>query len=384
MVRSLSRALIALAAMPLLASGATAQIAVVANDGKAILNDGVNSVPANPVTDYVAVIDLKAVPPKIVAEILAPASVVGPPQSVAISADESLALVTSAMKLDPANDKRLIPDNRLTMIDLKATPPTVTATLETGSGPAGVSINRAGTLALVANRSEGTVSVFTISGKTATPAGKVSLGDAKSGPSHVVFAPDGKSALVSRDGDHKISVLSIDGSKVEHAKRDLNAGLRPYSLEMSPAGDVAVVGNIGLSGGDDDTISLIDMKAKPPRVVDTVSVGQTPEGVGISPDGKFVAVNVVNGSNKPKASPFFNDFGLLKIYGIRGNKLVPVAEAKTGHWCQGVAWSKGNRMVVVGCMVEKELQAFTFNGKALKAAGVVKFGAGPAGLRASQ
>src|SRR5205807_2292041 len=81
---------------------------------------------------------------------------------------------------------------------------------------AGVSINRAGTLALVANRSEGTVSVFSIAGHTLTPVGKISLGDDKSGPSHVAIAPDGKTALVTRDNDHKISVLSIDGTKVEY------------------------------------------------------------------------------------------------------------------------------------------------------------------------
>jgi hypothetical protein len=42
-------------------------------------------------------------------------------------------------------------------------------------------------------------------------------------------------------------------------------------------------------------------------VVDTLTVGQTPEGVRISPDGKYVAFIVANGSNKPKSSPFFND-----------------------------------------------------------------------------
>ena len=40
--------------------------------------------------------------------------------------------------------------------------------LETGLGPAGISINRAGTVALVANRNDATVSIFAISGKTLT------------------------------------------------------------------------------------------------------------------------------------------------------------------------------------------------------------------------
>ena len=81
-------------------------------------------------------------------------------------------------------------------------------------------------------------------------------------------------ALVSRDGDHKISVLAIDGTKVEPAKRDINAGLRPYGLDVSSRGDVAAVANIGLGTGDIDTVSLIDIKAVPPRVVERSAWGR--------------------------------------------------------------------------------------------------------------
>src|SRR6266567_4123151 len=95
--------------------------------------------------------------------------VVGPPQNVAIAPDESIVLVSANMKLDPADPKKLVPDNRLTVLDLKGNPPAVIATLETGLGPAGISINRAGTLALVANRNDGTVSIFTISANSDRP-----------------------------------------------------------------------------------------------------------------------------------------------------------------------------------------------------------------------
>src|SRR6059058_5032960 len=76
-----------------------------------------------------------------------------------------------------------VADNRLSVVDLRANPPQVIATLEAGKGAAGVSINRQGNLALVANRSEGTVSVYSIHGRTVTPAGKLTLGDEKTGVS---------------------------------------------------------------------------------------------------------------------------------------------------------------------------------------------------------
>src|SRR5437763_9025959 len=153
---------VALLMLPVLSFGATAQLAVSSNDAKAVLVNGVNTVPPNPADDTVNIIDLGATPPKVVGELKAPSSVVGPPQNVAIAPDESITLISSNMKLDAADPKKLVPDNRVSVIDLKATPPAVIATLEAGLGPAGISINRAGTLALIANRNDGTVSIFTV------------------------------------------------------------------------------------------------------------------------------------------------------------------------------------------------------------------------------
>jgi DNA-binding beta-propeller fold protein YncE len=350
-------------ALPLLTIAAHAQIAVSANDNKSVLVNGANTVPDNAAPDTVTIVDLGTSPPKILGEIQGvPASVIGPPQSVAVSRDESFALVTGAFKVDPANPKKIVPDDTLSVIDLKAKK--VTQTLQAGKGAAGVSINRAGTLALVANRNEGTVSIFTISGMTLTPAGKIDFGDPKSGPCHAAFTPDGKTALVTRDGDHKISILSVDGDKVTDTKKFMVGGYRPYSLEISSKGDVAVAGNAGGGQGDAETLSVIDLKANPPRVVDIFPVGQTPEGVFMSGDGAYIAVTLQNGTNRPKEHWAYNDFGLMKIYAIDGTKLTQVAETKTGRWCQGAAFSKDNKTVVIQCMVEKALQVFAFDGKA--------------------
>jgi DNA-binding beta-propeller fold protein YncE len=362
---------------------ARAEILVTANDGKMVLENGNAVVRKPPLPDTVSVIDFTDGALKLLGEVAAPASVVGPPPSVAIAPDGSFALVTGAMKLDPADSTKTVPDDKLSVIDIKSSPPKVLATLAAGAGAAGVSINRAGTLALVANRSEGTVSVFTIGGTTLTPAGKIPLGDAKSGPSHAVFSHDGASALVTRDGDNKISLLTVDGSKVEYAKRDLTAGLRPYDIDLTGSA-AAVVGNVGAGTGDNDTISLIDMMAKPIRVVTTVTVGQTPEAVKMSPDGKYVAVTAMNGSNKPSNSPFFNDAGLLKVLKISGTELAPAAEAKIGHWCQGVVWSKDSKFLVAECMVESELIAFAFDGKTLTRTSTLKMQVSPAGIRTAE
>jgi DNA-binding beta-propeller fold protein YncE len=373
---------IAVATVQLLGSslGAQADLLISANDGKAVLVNGVNTVPDNPPPDTVTIINLDATPPKVIAEIQMPTSLVGPPSSVAIARDESFALVTAATKLDPADKKKTVPNDIVNVIDLRSSPPKVIATQEAGAGASGVAINRAGTLALVANRMEGSVSVFTITGKILTPAGKVQLGDAKSGPSAVAFTPDDKWALVTRDGDSRISLLKVDGATVTASGRDIFAGLKPYGAGISPSGDFAVVTNVGMGNGDADTMSLIDLTAKPPRTVDTVTVGQSPESMTIAPDGKHIAVTVINGTNKPAGSPFHNDHGRMPVFEVRDMKLVKVTEVPTGQWCQGAAWNKSSTLILMQCIVEQEIEMFSFDGKTLTPAGAIKVKGGPAGI----
>ena len=396
----------AVLATALVAGGAVdayAQLAVSANDGKYKLVNGKPEVVKNPSADTVTFIDLRASPPKIIAELDVPNSVIGPPLNVAVSPKEDIALVASSSLIDPADPTKLVPDDKLTVIDLSALKagllkrlglskgtapaPKVLATLQAGKGASGVSINKAGNLALVANRNEGTVSVFTVAGSTVTAAGKVTVGGEKSGPSAVVFAPDGKSALVTLDNDNKIVVLSVEGSKVEATNRVISAGLRPYGIDISSKGEVAVVANIGVGGGDADTISLIDMKLTPPRVVNTYTVGQTPEGIKMSPDGKYVAVVLINGTNKPTDSPFYNANGMLQVWSRNGSQLTKAAELPIGQWCQGIAWASNGRTLLVQCMVEEEIHVIRFSGltgRSLTKAGVIKTKGGPAGIRTAE
>jgi DNA-binding beta-propeller fold protein YncE len=375
---------IALFTLPLSSLDAAAQLAVSSNDGKAVLVNGVNTVPPNPADDTVTLIDLGFSPPKVVGELKAPSSVVGPPQNVAIAPDESIALVSANMKLDPADSKKTVPDNRVSVIDLTAIPPAVIATVESGLGPAGISINRAGTLALVANRNEGTVSIFIISGKTLTAAGKIDFGNSKSLPSSVAFSPDGKMALVSRYGDHKISVLSVDGNKVEDTKQTMTGGFQPYAIQISSKGDVAVVGNQGGNTGDIDTINVIDLKGKAPRIVHTLDVGQIVEGLAFSNDGNYVALTAQDGSARAPSHPFYNDNGLVVVFSVSGTNLTKVAEAKIGKWNQGVVWSRDGKILLAQNMVERSLSILSFDGKNLKITGEIKVNGGPEGLRTAE
>jgi DNA-binding beta-propeller fold protein YncE len=350
-------------------------------DGRAGLDDGKPVVRG--AADSLAIVELAAGRLRVAQQIAMPTSLVGPPSSVAIAPGGRLALVSAATRRDPADVGKVVPHDLVSVVALDpsgSAAPRIIASLHTGIGASGISINRAGTLALVANRVEGSVSVLAIEGEQVQVTTKLMLGD-KSGPAHVAFTPDGRRALVSRDGDNRISLLTIDGRTVTLDKRELSAGLRPYGLDVSPDGAWAAVTNLGAGQGDADTISLIDLKSPQPRVVDTVTVGQTPEGIFFSPDSRTVGVTVIDGSNKPQASPFHGTARYV-MFSTDGGRLRPAAQQAGGQWLQGHAFSADGRAVLVQDAANRQLRLYRNVGGSLSDTGErLQLDAAPAALK---
>ena len=359
-----------------------AQIAVSANDATEIMVDGVHVMVPNAPPDTVTIIDLSARPPRVITELNAPSSWSGPPQMVAVTPDESIALLASSLKANPADPTQTTQDNRISVIALRSSPPAVIRTLEAGLFPNGIAINAAGTLALVTNRGDSTVSIYTISGTSVDPAGSISLRDRSCGPSMPAFTPDGATAYVTCTDTHRLTILSINGTEVRDTGRSVVANLRPVGIEITPKGDLAIVANIGNGPtGGVDTLTIVDIASPNPRVVDSVAVGVIPEGLALSPRGDYVAVSLINGTSFPRSSPFHHDDNILKILRLSGSRLTPVAEARVGPWCQGVAWSNDERTVVIQCMVEQQIDVFEFDGKTLTRKPAIKVSGGPASIR---
>jgi hypothetical protein len=132
-------------------------------DGRAQLVNGVAAVGS--AADTLAVISVADGKLALLHEVPVPTSLVGPPSSIAVSPDRKLALVSAATRLDPADSKKVVPFDLVSVIALDSTgnaAPRVIGSVRTGAGASGISFNRAGTLALVANRVEGSVSVLAI------------------------------------------------------------------------------------------------------------------------------------------------------------------------------------------------------------------------------
>jgi hypothetical protein len=224
------------------------------------------------------------------------------------------------------------------------------------------------------------VSLFAFDRGRLTLRQTIAVGAPDSSPAQPLFFDGDRRALVTRDGDSKLALLALDGDRMRLLPDTLAAGLRPYAIDSAGPRRFAVTGNIGGGGKDVDTISLIDLEAATPRVVDTVTVGLTPEGLKMSPDGQFVAVNVNNGSNDPHAAPGYSDHGLLQIWRIADGRLRFVTQAPVGPWGQGVVWSRDGRTLLVQIMVGRTIACFGFDGRTLTPGVALKLPAGPAAI----
>ena len=362
---------------------AWAQIAVSSNDHKVTQENGVTKNVVNPPVDTITIIDLGALPVKVVGTIdNVPGSVVGPPLSVAITPDESLALVASSSKLDPADPTKLVPDDRVTVIDLKDKK--ILDTIKTGAGAAGLSITKDGKHAYVSNRMAGTISILSIDGKKVGLVKTVPLATPEALVSHIALTPDGKMGVATRNGDGKVVLVKLGDDAVTEAAT-VDVAPRPYAAAVTPDGKTAVVGSLGDPKGN-GMLTVIDLSSTPPgKIVGTADIGhESLEGMMMSADGKWIAGVAHAGSTRPKDAPQFKPNGMVVLYKLDGGKLTKVSEAPIGAWSQGAAFSKDGKTLVVGNMIQRNMQVFkNDDGKLTDTGQTIPTGGGAAAVRAS-
>jgi DNA-binding beta-propeller fold protein YncE len=346
-----------------LSAARAAPYMIVGDDEKLLWDDNFKPILSLPGNDAVLILDLAdPMNPKIVGNLPLKNSVVGPPVNLAIDPTNSIALVADSINVTKDGDTlKQGPDDKIYVIDLKASPPKLINTITAGKQPSGLSINRAGTLALVANRAGKSITVLSIKGTEVKVIDTVDMGDEVS---QVVFTPDGKRALATKFSAHKVALLDVDGDKVTYNKLDLPAGLWPYNVEVTPNGQIALTSDNGAAGSSDgsvDTTSVIDLEAKPPRVIDRVVVGDGPEGLAISPKGN-VAVSVILAGSNNKPAYFYHRNGHLTVLRIDGKKVTKVKEIEVGGLPEAVAFTPDGRYLYVGNYLDKDISILRVNG----------------------
>jgi len=338
---------------------AGAELMIVGNDEKVGWDDAGKPVFSPPGKDTVSIVDIGGDPmaPRVIANLPLMNSIFGPPVNLAITPDERLAIVANSMTwVQDGGAWKPAPDNKLYVIDLKANPPKLIATVEIGRQPSGLSINSRGDLALVANRADNSISVLSIAGHEVKLIDTVTIGEHVA---HVVFTPDGKRALAVKFPGHKVAVLDVNGPKVSYTKYDMPVGQWPYNIDVTPNGKLALTadnGNGGSSDGHVDTVSVIDLEATPPRVIDRIVVGDAPEGFAISPTGEIAVAILLNGSaGVPKNAWFANKNGKVAVLRIDGKKVTKTQEIEVGGLPEGVVFSADGRFIYVGNYTTRDL-----------------------------
>ena len=340
------------------------QLMIVGNDEKVVFIDGKNTLVA-PGRDTVSIVDIGTDPlnPRIVANLPLMNSIFGPPTNLAITPDQGLALVANSMDwVADGPGWKAVPDNKLYVIDLKASPPRLIDTVSVGKQPSGLSINRAGTLCLIANRNDNSISVLRIAGQKVTLLDSVPMGEQVA---HVAFTPDGRRALAAKFPGHKVAMLEVNGEKVTYNKQDIPVGLWPYNLDVTPDGKLALTadnGNSGAADGHVDTVSVIDLEANPPRVIDKVVVGDAPEGFAISPTGKMAVAVLLKGSNAPPSAWFYNKRASVVALRIDGKKVTRTNEVEVGGLPEGVVFSEDGQYIYVGNYMDRDISILKVEG----------------------
>src|SRR6266545_2989188 len=347
-----------------LACGAS-QLMLVGDDEKITWDDAGKPVFMAPGKDQVLIVDIGTDPlaPKVIASLPLMNTIFGPPTNLQITPDGKLALVANSMDYvaDGATWKA-VPDNKLYVIDLTANPPKLIDTVVVGKQPSGLSINHAGDLALIANRADNSVSVLKISGQSVKLIDTVPMGEMVA---HVAIAPDGKRAIAAKFPGHKAALLDIDGDKVTYNKQDMPLGQWPYNLDITPDGKLALTadnGGAGSADGNVDTVSVIDLEAKPPRVIDKVVVGDGPEGFAISPTGKLAVAVLLRGSNADKKAFFYNRNATVVALKIDGKKVTKTNEVEVRGLAEGAVFSDDGKYLYVGNFIDQDISILRVDG----------------------
>lgn len=319
-----------------------------------------------PTTDYVCflAIDKDPLKPRLDCSLELENSIFGPPVNVSVTPDERFAVVANSVSWLKSMDGgetvwAAEPDTDVYLIDLKGKAPKVVSSVTVPKQPSGIAVSRNGKYVAVAHRAAKAVSLLRLDGTELSVIDTLAF---QGEISAVAFGPGDTRVFASHFDGHQIVMMDIKSEKLVNAGA-VPVGLWPYNIKVDPNGRIAIAantGNKGLPDGNIDTISIIDIQAPIPHVINTLSVGDGPEGLVFSPNGEFVAVALLQGSGAPfKKEPFYSEHGGLVIYRVNDKSLEEIARFEIGGFPEGMAFTKDSSTLFVGNLLDKNVEIFT-------------------------
>lgn len=147
-------------------------------------------------------------------------------------------------------------------------------------------------------------------------------------PASLAMSPDGKFCYVINYGNGifnnaSISVIETSDNVVAHTISQIGL-FGPFAIAITPNGKFAYITNFGSNNfvPIGKHVLVVDLKSK--QVVSTIQVGIQPSGIAITPDGRYACVSNYNtlyaGSNYSNLTA---GQGTVNIIDIATNTLVP-------------------------------------------------------------
>jgi DNA-binding beta-propeller fold protein YncE len=164
----------------------------------------------------------------------------------------------------------------------------------------------------------------------------------------------------------KDSVLIVDLANPLDPKIVANLPLKnsvvgpPVNLDIDPTASVAIVADS--SDGDVDTVSVIDLTAKPVRVIDHIMVPDSPEGLAFSPKSNLAVAVEATGSNKSKDEFYYHPHGVVTVLKVDGKKVTRLNDIEVGALPEAVGFTPDGRYIYVGNYSDRDFSILRVDG----------------------
>ena len=284
---------------------------VILSDGDMTAQAYAGDVLGPPTPDAVSVVTIDATGQPVLAGTAAASnSVVGPPACVAVTPDGHYAIVVETRGLRPSDrpDAKLAdlpPGRAITVIDLRdPAHPAIVQRIGGRPSPISVSVSPDGRRAAIAydtSKSKAApLDVYGfVDGRLDRPRSPALPGFGSDDVlKNVAFAPDGTLALVYATRP-RLSLVRVAGDTLTRWGNDVPLGPTPFEVRFTPDGRFALVNDMTVPAtGTDVRGSVTSIALAVARAADGVPVhrvvghartGVLPEGLAISPDGRWVA-----------------------------------------------------------------------------------------------
>jgi DNA-binding beta-propeller fold protein YncE len=311
-------------------------------------------------------------------------SAMGPPVSMAVSADGNRAFICETRGAAPAGATKLdeLPVGAMvSAVDLSdPAQPRVLDQKRVGSEPTGCDVHPAGAFVAVVTRDpNGQLAIIPTSAESplGDPMQWVLLGLRQGArPTCVQWHPCGRYLAVTVPESNQVAFYEFtpdgNGGKPGLAPwgEPVTVGKYPASGRFTPDGRYFITSDLQwgadvegfMAGAPEGQLSCVALSAQPTAltsegeldnsrvvhsVVSTATVGISPESMAISPDGNFVVTANLKGSYLGEANAHHTVGGSLSLLRLSDGELVPLGDFPLNAMPEGIAFdASGNHLVV--------------------------------------